>query len=72
MPSKTKVAGETTATGHSLGGALTQLLAFVLAGSKEASFIPKPINAITFASPVLGKSGDFLKLFQELERTDIR
>lgn len=54
-------------TGHSLGGALTQLCAFVLAGSEEASFIPKPINAISFASSVVGSSG-YLEEFQNLER----
>ena len=54
-------------TGHSLGGSLTQLLAFVLAGSERASFIPKPITAISFASPVVGKEA-FLKEYQDLER----
>ncbi|KAL7541154.1 hypothetical protein ACHAXR_010672 [Thalassiosira sp. AJA248-18] len=54
-------------TGHSLGGALTQLLAFVLAGSEEASFIPKPINAISFASPIVGDK-NYLEEFQKLEK----
>jgi len=54
-------------TGHSLGGALTQLCAFVLAGSEKTAFIPKPINAISFASPIVGTSG-FLKEYQKLER----
>lgn len=54
-------------TGHSLGGALAQLSAFVLAGSEKTAFIPKPINAITFASPIVGTSG-FLKEYQKLER----
>lgn len=55
-------------TGHSLGGALTQLLGFVLAGSKKADFIPKPIIAISFASPVVGDSKGFLKAHQDLEK----
>jgi len=54
-------------TGHSLGGALTQLLAFALAGSSEAADLPKPINAISYASPRVGDSA-FLKKYQELEK----
>lgn len=57
-------------TGHSLGGVLSQLTAFVLAGSDEAAFIPKPINAVTFASPTLGGGDDFVEVFQGLERAD--
>eukprot|EP00957_Ditylum_brightwellii_P176326 13426654-Ditylum_brightwellii.AAC.1 len=41
-------------TGHSLGGALAQLLAFTMAGTTQAqSFLPegKPIIAVTYASP---------------------
>ena len=53
-------------TGHSLGGALTQLCAFTLAGSEKSSFIPKPINAVSFASPVVG-NGDFVEEHQKLE-----
>jgi hypothetical protein len=54
-------------TGHSLGGALTQLLAFALAGSSEAADLPKPINAISYASPRVGNRA-FLKKHQELEK----
>lgn len=54
-------------TGHSLGGSLSQLAAFVLAGSKETEFIPKPIEAITYASPVVGDK-NFLLAYQDLEK----
>ncbi|KAL7533368.1 hypothetical protein ACHAXR_005183 [Thalassiosira sp. AJA248-18] len=55
-------------TGHSLGGALTQLSAFVLAGL-DLDFLPKtnPINAISFASPIVGNS-DFLEEYEKLEK----
>jgi hypothetical protein len=56
-------------TGHSLGGSLSQLAAFVLAGSKETDFIPKPIEAITYASPVVGDK-KFLLAYQDLEKED--
>lgn len=56
-------------TGHSLGGALSQLLAFILAGSKRADFIPKPVIAISFASPVVGND-NYLRAFQDLEKED--
>ncbi len=54
-------------TGHSLGGGLTQLLAFTLAGSSTANFIPKPINAISYASPCVGNH-QYYKTFQILEK----
>ena len=57
-------------TGHSLGGALTQLLAFTLSGSPRAqSFLPakKPVTAISYASPDCGTKG-YLKKFTELEK----
>jgi len=43
-------------TGHSLGGALTQLLAFTLAGRLEMDGLPTNIrvNAISYASPRVG------------------
>ena len=57
-------------TGHSLGGGLTQLLAFALAGLKDSklSFLPKdkPITAITYASPEAGNK-KFQQNFTELE-----
>ena len=53
-------------TGHSLGGALAQLLAFALAGSPDAADLPKPINAITYASPRVGNR-HYLKKYKELE-----
>jgi len=40
-------------TGHSLGAALSSLLAFKLAGS-DLSWIPKPITCINYASPLVG------------------
>lgn len=54
-------------TGHSLGGALTQLLSFMLAGSPEANFIPKPILGISFASPVVGDM-IFREVSEDLEK----
>lgn len=53
-------------TGHSLGGALTQLLAFTLAGSPHTADLPKPINAISYASPRVGNRY-YLEKFKELE-----
>jgi len=50
--------------GHSLGGALTTLMALE-AGADEA--IPKPVTAITSGAPKVGNL-DFLKAFEELER----
>ena len=45
-------------TGHSLGGAIAQILAFTLAGS-NLKFLPEgePVRAITYASPECGDSG---------------
>jgi len=54
-------------TGHSLGGALTQLLAFALAGSKLTEDLPKPIVAISYASPRVGNRG-YLQKYQQLEK----
>lgn len=54
-------------TGHSLGGALTQLLSFMLAGSQRADFLPKPILGISFASPVVGDQV-FREVSQEFEK----
>ena len=58
-------------TGHSLGGGLSQILAFTLAGLKdtELSFLPKdkPITTITYASPEAGNE-KFRKEFTELEK----
>jgi hypothetical protein len=55
--------------GHSLGGALSQLLSFQLACdgrlAKHARAV-YPITAITFASPCVGNDG-FRKAYQELE-----
>jgi hypothetical protein len=58
-------------TGHSLGGGLTQLLAFALAGSsnpKVMSFLPKdkPVSAISYASPEAGNPA-FCANFKALE-----
>lgn len=54
-------------TGHSLGGALAALLAFVLAGSDKLKKVQHPITAVTFASPNVGGVG-YLKGFQALEK----
>lgn len=53
-------------TGHSLGAALSSLLAFKLAGSGK-DWIPKPITCISYASPLVGSS-DFRTAFIELEK----
>ena len=50
--------------GHSLGGALTTLMALET-GADEV--IPKPVTAITSGAPKVGNL-DFLKAFEELER----
>ena len=57
-------------TGHSLGGAVTQLLAFTLSGSKKAqAFLPsaKPVTAMSFASPHCGTKG-YARKFNEFEK----
>ena len=55
-------------TGHSLGGALTQVLAFVLAGSLETTGLPvKRIYAVTYASPRCGNN-EFGKAFATFEK----
>ena len=53
-------------TGHSLGAALSTLLAFKLAAEDE-EWIPKPISCINYASPLLGTDG-FRAAFFELEK----
>lgn len=56
-------------TGHSLGGALSSLLAVALAGSKVAETLPAmlPVTAITYASPrVAGRA--FRATHEGLER----
>lgn len=52
--------------GHSLGGALSTLLAYKLAGSHK-DWIPKPITVISVASPFVGGS-DFKAGFEQLEK----
>jgi len=54
-------------TGHSLGGGLAQILSFLLAGTSKASFVPKPVRAITIASPVVGDS-KFREAYRKLEQ----
>lgn len=51
--------------GHSLGAALSTLVAFKLAGSKK-EWMPKPVTNICIASPRVGTSG-FRTAFQQLE-----
>lgn len=53
-------------TGHSLGAALSTLLAFKLAGS-DKSWIPKPVTCISYASPFVGTDG-FRTAFTLLEK----
>lgn len=60
-------------TGHSLGGALSQLLSFQLASDGQLDKHAKaayPITAITFASPCVGNEG-FRKAYQELEKNGL-
>lgn len=54
-------------TGHSLGGALAQLFAFMVASTKQ-TFLPKnkPVTAVTYASPAVGNH-EYQKYFNELE-----
>ena len=55
-------------TGHSLGGALSQVLAFILAGTLEKEGLPvKTVHAITFASPRCGNP-EYSKAFAALEK----
>ncbi|KAL7568820.1 hypothetical protein ACA910_007234 [Epithemia clementina (nom. ined.)] len=56
-------------TGHSLGAALSTLLAFRLAGSNGMikRNIPFPLTCISYASPYVGDR-NFSKAFEELER----
>ncbi len=53
-------------TGHSLGAALSSLLAFKLAGS-DLPWIPKPVTCISYASPFVG-TGGFRTAFTLLEK----
>lgn len=53
-------------TGHSLGAALSSMLAFKLAGS-DKEWIPKPVSCISLASPFVGGIG-FKTAFQQLEK----
>jgi hypothetical protein len=58
-------------TGHSLGGALSQLLAFTLAGNLETAKLPtKKVVAITYASPRVGNK-KYQKAFEKLEKDGI-
>lgn len=55
-------------TGHSLGGALANMLSFQIAGAgEEAAFVPRPVNCITFAAPMSGTSG-FRAAYEQMEQ----
>jgi len=58
---------EICVTGHSLGGALAQLLSCALAGSDRTAGYPSPIFAATYASPQVGDSG-WLDAYTKLEK----
>lgn len=58
---------ELVVTGHSLGGSLAQLCSYLLAGLPETDFVPKPIKAVTYASPVTGDA-EFFNSYQDLEK----
>lgn len=58
--------------GHSLGGALANLFSYYVADLKSknaeaAKHIPKQVNAITFAAPVVGNKS-FAKKYDSLEK----
>lgn len=55
-------------TGHSFGGALAQVFAFMLAGSMrlDGQRVVLPINCITFGSPPVG-DGIYKAAFQKIE-----
>jgi len=58
-------------TGHSLGGALAQLLSYELAaygeiGEKDP--FPLPIRVVSFASPRVGNKKGFAQAYQALEK----
>jgi len=53
-------------TGHSLGGALATLMSFKLAGSNK-EWIPRPVTAVTYASPYTGNDG-YRKAFGQCEK----
>jgi hypothetical protein len=58
-------------TGHSLGGALCQLLSYELAAYSEIGEkdpFPLPIRAISFASPQIGNEDGFAQAYQALEK----
>lgn len=59
-------------SGHSLGGALSQLLAYQLAGNNSLREFRNalPVTAITYASPRVGDDG-FRQAFERLESMDI-
>jgi hypothetical protein len=74
--SKFKGYSELTTTGHSLGGALSTLLAFLLACDKhiidsrlKLSCGRKYVTCISFASPIVGDEG-FLRAFRFLEKKE--
>lgn len=54
-------------SGHSLGGALAQLMTFLVGGNPEATFVPSPVTGITYASPVVGNQ-DFFDAFRKMEK----
>lgn len=55
-------------SGHSLGGSLAQLSSFLIGGSSDLKFIPSPIRAITYASPVVGDQ-QFFDAYRVLEKS---
>ena len=59
-------------SGHSLGGALSQLLAYQLAsrGTLQEFDNAAPVTAVTWASPMVGNEG-FRQAFEQLEDKDL-
>jgi len=56
-------------TGHSLGGSLAQLCSYFMGGLEEMDFVPKPVLAVTYASPVVGNHA-FYKTYRDLEKAN--
>jgi len=54
-------------TGHSLGGALATIFSFELAGRNDLNWLPRPVTAITYASPLNGSPG-YRTAFEKCEQ----
>jgi hypothetical protein len=60
---------ELIVSGHSLGGALAQLLTFALGASEKCrETLPQPITGVTYASPCVGNAAFSKSMHQLLEK----